>query len=162
MSDSDTSCVLHTSAAGVTELRDAPALFPALKQHTERFFCSFYSSVSLHRINSTFPPLLEQIWTESYAPYFSFPHKGELLSQAWLFCLKQVKKLHLEKRKLRGLESLLKICEFASFHSHLCCWHVAGAALSSHLMLCLSASSNRGLRTWCPTDLCPNAACRVY
>lgn len=138
MSDSDTSCVLHTSAAGVTELRGAPALFPALTQHIERFFCSFCTSVPLHRISSTFPPLPEQIWTEGYPPHFSFPHKGEMFVSSFTFCLKQVKKLHLENRKLRGLKSALRVWEFASFHSHLRCWHVAGTALSSHLMLCLS------------------------
>lgn len=64
--------------------------------------------------------------------------KLKCLSRASLFCLKQVKKLHLENRKLRGLKSALRVWEFVSFHSHLRCWHVAGTALSSHLMPCLS------------------------
>lgn len=140
MSDSDTSCVLHPSAAGVTELRDAPAPIPASTQHTERFFCSFCSSVSLHRLNSTFPSLLggQKSGQKATPHILVFLTKVKCLARALLFCLKQVKRLHLENRKLKGLKEVLKVHEFGSFHCHLCCWHVSGTALSSHLMPCLS------------------------
>lgn len=152
MSDSDTSCVLHTSAAGVTELRGAPALFPALAQHTERFFCSFYTSVSLHRIRSTFPPLLEQIWTEGYAPHFSFPHKVEMFVSSFTFLSEAGQEVASGKQKAQRTQVSSKglgVCQLPQPSPLLACGRNS-VELTFNAMS-VFVSKTRGLQTWCPT-----------
>lgn len=141
------------------ELRDAPALFPALAQHIERFFCSFYSSVILHRMNSTFPPLLEQIWSGSYALYFSFHCKGRTFVSSFTFLSEAGQKVASGKLKAQGAQVSSKgpgVCQLPQPSPLPACGR--NSTELTFNAVSVFVSNNRGLRTWCPTSTLPKCS----